>query len=51
VVSLTGHLQTAGGRLVVFSLIANGPGATSDGGDLATAAIDDLVTALAADPT
>lgn len=44
VVSLTGHLQTAGGRLVVFSLIANGPGA-----EPATQAIDALVVALAAD--
>lgn len=51
VVSLTGHLQTQGGRLVVFSLIANGPGATSDGAGPATQVLDDLVVALAADPT
>jgi D-alanyl-D-alanine carboxypeptidase/D-alanyl-D-alanine-endopeptidase (penicillin-binding protein 4) len=49
VVSLTGHLTTGGGRLVVFSLIANGPGATADGQGPATQAIDALVVALAAD--
>lgn len=44
VASLTGHLRTASNRLVVFSIIVNGPGAVE-----ATEAIDELVVALAAD--
>ena len=44
VASLTGYVHTASGRLVVFSIIVNGPGAEE-----ATDAIDELVVALAAD--
>lgn len=43
-VSLTGTLRTASGRLVAFSVVAEGPGAAE-----ALAAIDDLVVALASD--
>jgi D-alanyl-D-alanine carboxypeptidase/D-alanyl-D-alanine-endopeptidase (penicillin-binding protein 4) len=42
--ALTGHLRTAGGREVVFSILANG-----DGSPAAQHAIDALVVTLAAD--
>ena len=46
VASLTGYVHTARGRLVVFSLIVNGPGTPA-----AVEAIDELVVALASDVT
>jgi D-alanyl-D-alanine carboxypeptidase/D-alanyl-D-alanine-endopeptidase (penicillin-binding protein 4) len=44
--SLTGLVTTAGGRLAVFSYIANG-----DGSPAARGALDQLVITLAGDPT
>ena len=46
VASLTGYVHTASGRLVVFSVLVNGPGAPA-----ALEAVDELVVALAGDVT